>query len=187
MKERSTEGWEFEWGGRWMWDGGQKSSQHLFSQGFVRASLNMDGVWSRAGASGTPQTAQAAQAGPSCCGGGLLSYSPRLSLRLPPLLPQLASLFTHSLFFSLLFLISDLSLCRHVYLSINRSDDKVHLFFTVWPVCSCLFHPLIFSLLPLFILFLLCASCCHPCSIPSLRFCTLPFLSLPLMITVLFD
>lgn len=40
----------------------------------------MDGVWSRAGASGTPQTAQATQAGPSYCDGAWLSFSPCLSL-----------------------------------------------------------------------------------------------------------
>lgn len=40
----------------------RRSSQHLFSHSFVRASLNMHGVWSRAGASGTPQTAQAGPA-----------------------------------------------------------------------------------------------------------------------------
>lgn len=82
--------------------GGQKSSQHLFSQGFVRASLNMHGVWSRAWASGTPQTAQAAQSGPSCCDGALLSFTSSVSqssssppsthftvspLFLPPLIP----------------------------------------------------------------------------------------------------
>lgn len=51
----------------------RRSSQHLFSHSFVRASLNMHGVWSRAGASGTPQTAQAAQAGPSRYDGAQLS------------------------------------------------------------------------------------------------------------------
>lgn len=56
----------------------RRSSQHLFSHSFVRASLNMHGVWSRAGASGTPQTAQAVQAvqcsaGPSRYDGAQLS------------------------------------------------------------------------------------------------------------------
>lgn len=50
-----------------------RSSEHLFSHSFVRASLNMHDVWSRGGASGTPQTAQATQAGPSRYDGAQLS------------------------------------------------------------------------------------------------------------------
>lgn len=78
------------------WVGVQKSSQHLFSHSFVRGSLNMDSVWSRAGASGTPQTAQAAQTGPSFCDGCLSVFllSSLDSLHcLPPFPPAFISSF----------------------------------------------------------------------------------------------
>lgn len=146
--------------------GRQKSSQHLFSQGFVRASLNMDGVWSRAGASGTPQTAQAGQAGPSCCDGALLSFSPCLSLRLPPLLPRLTSLSSP---FSLPPSFSSFSCLSSI------CQTKVRLFSPL--VCPCLFPLLIFSILPLHILFLICYSSIHPRSFPSLLSLFSPSLS----------
>lgn len=142
---------------------GQKSSQHLFSQSFVRASLNMDGVWSRAGASGTPQTAQAAQAGPSCCVRGLLSFSPRLSLCLPPLLPRLTPVSSLSSPLFISFFSQPVSLIS----SINHSDDEVCVF-SLLGLSTLVFSLYPFSLLSLFILFLLYASTSHPCSFPSL-------------------
>lgn len=72
--------------------GVQQSSQHLSSHSFVRASLNMDGVWSRVGASGTPQTAPAAWAGPFCCHGPPPhpphTHTPALVLPGAAILPQ---------------------------------------------------------------------------------------------------
>lgn len=132
----------------------------------------MDGVWSRAGASGTPQTAQAAQAGPPRCVGALLSLSLHLSLRLPPLLSSPPSTHSPSSPFSLptsfpLFPTCLSSICQTLWW---QSASVL----ITWLVCSCLFPLLIFSLLPLHILFLICYSPLIPVPFPLFALFSLP-------------
>lgn len=150
-------------------EGGRQSSQDLFSQSFVWASLNMDGVWSSAGASGTPQTAR--QAHPAllepCCLFHLFH------LCHPSFVHQLNSLslpyFPNHTFFS------DLHLCPICFCLSHSLMGKcvMLLFFCFFCCLACLllsFPSLIFS-------FLLFASPFHPCFSPSLS-AALHFLAL---------
>lgn len=152
MKETETNLEKGKWRGNCVGGVGQQSSQHLFSQGFVWASLNMDGVWSRAEASGTPQTAQLSQAHSA-------KWSPAVFV------PRL-SVFYHSSFDSvhspLLLSPSCLSLPPPVY-----SCVSLLLIFSL-PPPVCLLAPLWSPSLPLFLSHFFLLSSPVPFS-PSLR------------------